>query len=62
MERSVGVRSVIRRGARSNDLASLINNLAEVVKLAYTHALGACGATRGGSSPLLGTKNKDSVL
>ena len=38
---------------KSNRLSS--RKLAGVVKLVYTHALGACGATRGGSSPLSGT-------
>ena len=32
--------------------------LAEVVKLVDTHVSGTCEETRGGSSPLLGTKKK----
>ena len=36
--------------------------LAEVVKLVDTHVSGTCEATRGGSSPLLGTIRKAIIL
>ena len=36
------------------------NLFAGVVKLVDTHVSGTCEATRGGSSPLLGTKTKRS--